>query len=260
MSEQRVALVTGGSRGIGRAISLELARSGYAVLINFNTNLDEAERTRSAVESEGGQAEVCQADVSAPSHRDLLVNFTMETYGRIDLLVNNAGIGPPARTDILDTDIDDYHQVLATNLTGPYFLTQRVAKAMIHLLETQRLPSPAIVNVSSIRAYTAAWNYGEYCISKAGLSMVTKLFARRLAEYGIKVYEIRPGVIETDMTAKPETRAYYNQLIGHGMAPIDRWGTPEDVARAVGMIARGDLPFSTGEVINVDGGWHLRSL
>jgi len=260
MSEQPVALVTGGSRGIGRAICLELARGGYAVLINFHHNLTEAERTRQAVEEAGGCAEICQADVSAPSHRDLLVDFTMETYGRIDLLVNNAGIAPPARTDILETDLATFNRILATNLTGPYFLSQRAAKVMLALLEAGQIRAPAIVNISSIRAYTAARNYGEYCVSKAGLSMVTALFARRLAEHGIRVYEIRPGVIETDMTSTPQAREYYGRLIGKGMAPLDRWGQPDDVARAVGMLARGDLPFSTGEVINVDGGWHLRWL
>ena len=260
MIDRKVALVTGGSRGIGRAISLELARAGYAVLINFHTKLGQAGQTRDLIHKSGGVAEICQADVSAPSHRDLLVDFTMETFGRIDLLVNNAGIAPPQRTDILETDIETFEHVLRTNLTGPYFLSQRVARVMIDLLADKQIPRPMIVNISSIRAYTAAWNYGEYCVSKAGLSMVTRLFASRLAEHGINVYEIRPGVIETDMTAKPEVREYYGKLIGNGLTPIDRWGKPGEVARAVGMLAREGLPFSTGEVINVDGGWHLRSL
>ena len=260
MIDRKVALVTGGSRGIGRAISLELARSGYAVLINFHTNLGRAEQTRETIQRAGGIADICQADVSAPSHRDLLVDFTMETYGRIDLLVNNAGIAPPRRTDILDTDVETFHRVLGTNLIGPYFLTQRVGKVMIGLLAHKQISRPTIVNISSIRAYTAAWDYGEYCISKAGLSMVTRLFACRLAEHGINVYEIRPGLIETEMTAAREVRDYYGQFIGKGMTPIDRWGKPEEVARAVGMLARQNLPFSTGEVINVDGGWHVRSL
>lgn len=260
MTDRKVALVTGGSRGIGRAVSVELARSGYAVLINFRTNFDEAERARHTIQEAGGTAEICQADVAAPSHRDLLIDFTMQTYGRIDLLVNNAGIGPQRRTDILETDLDTYNHILATNLTGPYFLAQKAAKVMIALLADKRIEAPAIINVSSIRAYTAAGNYGEYCISKAGLSMVTKLLAVRLAQYGINVYEIRPGVIDTDMTARPDVRAYYDERLDKGMTPINRWGRPEEVARAVAVVARGDLPFSTGEVINVDGGWHLRWL
>jgi len=260
MIDRKVALVTGASRGIGRAISLELARDGYAILVNFHTNLAEAERTRDLIAQQGGTAEVCQADVSAESHHELLVDFTLDTFGRIDLLVNNAGIGPAKRHDILETDLGVFKQILATNLVGPYFLTQRVAKVMIALLGGKKIPPPAIVNISSLRAYTTAPNYGEYCVSKAGLSMVTKLFAARLAEYGIRVYEIRPGLIDTEMTALPKVREYYNQFVGKGLAPIDRWGKPEEVARAVAMLARGDLPFSTGEVINVDGGFHLRRL
>ncbi|MHC4233860.1 MAG: 3-ketoacyl-ACP reductase, partial [Planctomycetota bacterium] len=248
MIDRRVALVTGGSRGIGRAISIELARSGYAVLINYHTDLGQAEQTRGVIQDAGGTAEICQADVAAPSHRDLLVDFTMETYGRVDMLVNNAGIAPPKRTDILETDIVTFTHVMGTNLVGPYFLSQRVAKVMIDLLGHKQIPRPMIVNISSIRAYTSAWNYGEYCVSKAGLAMVTQLFARRLAEHGINVYEIRPGVIETDMTASKEVRDYYDQFIGKGMTPIDRWGKPEEVASAVGMLARDNLPFSTGEV------------
>ncbi|HUU84674.1 MAG TPA: 3-ketoacyl-ACP reductase [Phycisphaerae bacterium] len=260
MTDQKVALVTGGSRGIGQAISLELARNGYVVLINFRSNFDEAEKTRHTIAEAGGTAEICQGDVADPSNRDLLIDFTMQTFGRLDLLVNNAGIGPKKRTDILETDLDTYNRILATNLTGPYFLAQKAARVMIALLADKRIQTPSIVNISSIRAYTAAGNYGEYCISKAGLSMVTKLLAVRLAEHGINVYEIRPGVIDTDMTRRPDVRAYYDERLAKGMVPINRLGTPEEVAKAVAMIARGDLPFSTGEVINVDGGWHLRWL
>jgi len=260
MIEQKVALVTGGSRGIGRAISIELANAGYAVLVNYNDNLEAAEETRQQIDKIGVPVEVCQGDVTAKSHRDLLVQFTMEHFGRIDLLVNNAGIAPKVRKDILETDGESFDAVLDANLRAPYFLTQRVAKAMIWLIEEKTIDSATIVNISSLRSYTTARNYGEYCISKAGLSMVTKLFAVRLAEYGINVYEVSPGVIETDMTDVEHVREYYNAKFAAGMAPINRWGKPEEVALAVGAIARGHFPFSTGTVFHTDGGFHLRQL
>lgn len=260
MTEQKVALVTGGSRGIGRAISLELADCGYLVIINYADNLGAAEETLEMVEKAGGTGELCQGDIAAKSHRDLVTDFVMERFGRIDMLVNNAGIGPQARKDILETDESNYHKVLETNLHGPYFLTQRVAREMVSLIEQKLIEEPIIINISSLRRYTPATNYGEYCISKAGLSMVTKLFAVRLAEHGIKVFEVSPGVIETDMTSSDAVREIYEKKFERGLAPINRWGQPGEVAKAVGAIARGCFPFSTGEVINVDGGFHLRHL
>ncbi len=260
MVKQKVALVTGGSRGIGRAVCLEVARAGYAVLINYNENLGAAEQVRQEVDRIGVPADVCQGDIAARSHRDLVVAFTMERFGRIDLLVNNAGIAPETRKDILETDESTFERILRTNLYGPYFLTQRVARVMIDLTASKAIDGAAIVNISSLRSYTTAPNYGEYCISKAGLSMVTKLFAARLAQYGINVYELSPGIIETDMTSTESVRAYYNSKLSAGLTPINRWGKPEEVALAVGAIARGHFPFSTGAVFHVDGGWHLRSL
>jgi len=260
MVKQKVALVTGGSRGIGRAICLELARCGYGVLINFRENLGAAEETRAQVEALGVPAEICQGDVAASSHRDLVVDFTLERLGRIDLLVNNAGIAPAQRKDILETDEASFERILRTNLHAPYFFSQRVARAMIDLIEEKIIDGGAIVNISSLRSYTTAPNYGEYCVSKAALSMVTRLFAARLAEFGINVYEISPGIIETDMTSARSVRDYYNAKFAQGLAPINRWGKPEEVASAVGAIARGSFPFSTGMVFHVDGGWHLRTL
>jgi len=260
MIEQKVALVTGGSRGIGRAICLELARTGYAVLINFNENLGAAEETRQAVERTGVPAEICQADVTARSHRDLLIQFTMERFGRIDLLVNNAGIAPPVRKDILETEEDSFDTILNANLRAPYFLTQGVARRMIELIQAKSIDHASIVNISSIRSYTSAKNYGEYCISKAGLSMVTRLFAARLAEHGIRVYEISPGIIDTDMTSPEHVRKLYNSKLAQGIMPINRWGKPEEVALAVGAIAKDHFPYSTGLVLHVDGGWNLREL
>ena len=260
MIEQKVALVTGGSRGIGRGICLEVAKVGYAVMINFNENLGAAEETRQRVQACDVPAGICQADVSVKSHRDLLVEYTMDRFGRIDLLVNSAGIAPKVRKDILETEEESYDRILNMNLKAPYFLTQRVAREMIDLIKAKAIPSAAIANISSLRSYTAAANYGEYCISKAGVSMVTKLFAVRLAEFGINVYEVSPGIIETDMTSSLATREYYNGKLAKGMTPINRWGKPEEVGRAVAAIARGDFPFSTGAVFDVDGGWHLRHL
>lgn len=260
MIEQKVALVTGGSRGIGRAICIELARAGYAVIINFHNDLGAAEKTREEVETLGVPADICQGDISAASHRDLIVTFSMERFGRIDLLVNNAGIAPKVRTDILETDEKSFDRILNVNLKAPYFLTQRVANEMVQLIKEGAIQGGTVVNISSLRSYTAARNYGEYCISKAGVSMVTTLFAVRLAEFGINVYEVAPGIIETDMTSSEATRTYYNGKIANGMAPINRWGKPEEVGLAVGSIARGAFPFSTGLVLHVDGGWHLREL
>ncbi len=260
MHDKKLALVTGGSRGIGRAICVDLAKLDYTVVINYREDMGAAEETLQLIEKNDGRADLCQGDISARSHRDLIVDYVMEQFGRIDLLVNNAGIAPNERRDILETEEESYHRVLNTNLHGPYFLTQRVAREMASLRQEQLIDTAAIVNISSLRRYTAAVSYGEYCISKAGLSMITKLFAVRLAEYGIGVYEISPGVIETDMTRSDTVRDYYDKKISAGLAPINRWGKPSEVASAVSAIARGDFPFSTGEVLNVDGGFHLRHL
>ena len=260
MNSKPVALVTGGSRGIGRAICVELARSDYNIVINFNENFAAAEETRGLVEDLGAVGEMCQADITSKSDRELLVEFALERFGRIDLLVNNAGIAPPVRQDVLETTEESYDRILNGNLRAPYFLTQIVAKRMIELLNARAIERGMIVNISSLRSYTAARNYGEYCISKAGVSMMTKLFAVRLAEHGINVYEICPGIIETDMTSSEVTREYYNSRFAKGMTPINRWGRPDEVALAVGAIAKGHFPFTTGAVFDVDGGWHLRQL
>ena len=190
--------------------------------------------------------------------RERLLADTLAAFGRIDLLVNNAGMGPRQRVDLLEVAEASYDEVMAVNLEGPFFLTQAAAKAMIALLKAGTIHAPKIVNIGSISAYTASINRAEYCISKAGMAMMTALFADRLATEGINVYEIRPGIIETDLTSV--AKAKYDALIADGLTPIRRWGQPEDVAAAVVAIAEGYLPFSTGEVINVDGGFHLRRL
>ncbi len=260
MTDQKVALVTGGSRGIGRAICVELAASDYAVALNYHENIGAAEETRALIEQAGSEAEVIQGDVTAKSHRDLIVAKTMERFGRIDLLVNNAGAAPAERKDILETEEASYDHILNINLRAPYFMTQRVANEMVALVRRKAIDRAAIVNISSLRRYTPAANYGEYCISKAGVSMITKLFAVRLAEFGIHVYELSPGIIETDMTSSESVRAFYDAKLADGMAPINRWGRPEDVALAVGAIARGAFPFSTGSIFDIDGGFHLRQI
>ena len=264
MSERRVALVTGASRGIGRAIAIELSRVNYDVMINFATNEAAADEAAAAVVGASPdpqiRVETCRASVADPAERDHLVNETRSRFGRLDLLVNNAGIAPARRVDLLEATVESFDQVLGTNLKGPYFLTQAIARWMIEQRATGTIEgySPAIVNISSISAYATSSERGDYCVSKAGLAMMTQLYAVRLASEGIRVYEIRPGIISTDMTSVVKEK--YDRLIDADLTPIKRWGEPEDVGRAVAAIATDMLPFSTGEVINVDGGFHLRRL
>jgi NAD(P)-dependent dehydrogenase (short-subunit alcohol dehydrogenase family) len=260
---RHVALVTGASRGIGRAIAVELGRVGYNVLINYRTNAAEAERTIEmvkAVAPDGASVDTCAADVANDDDRRKLVAHTRDVFGRVDLLVNNAGIAPEQRVDLLQTSGESFDHLLNVNLKGPFFLSQLIANWMIEQKNSGAVSdyAPAIVNIGSVSAYAASPERAEYCISKAGMAMMTKLFAARLASEGINVYEIRPGVIATDMTATVKEK--YDKAISGGLTPISRWGTPEDVGRAVAAIATGSFPFSTGEVINVDGGFHLRRL
>jgi len=254
----RVALVTGASRGIGRAIAVALGQSGWSVVVNYRGNVEAAQEAAQEVKVAGGRALLLQADIGVAGERDKLVHETMERCGRIDLLVNNAGMAPRQRADLLQMSESSYDEVMGVNLKGPFFLTQHIANVMIELLQQGKVASPIIINMGSMSAYTASVNRGEYCISKAGMGMMTALFAERLAEYGILVYQVRPGVIHTDMTHVVKAR--YDALIDGGLTPLKRWGQPQDVARAVLAIVQGYLPFSTGEVINVDGGFHLRRL
>jgi 3-oxoacyl-[acyl-carrier protein] reductase len=254
-----LALITGGGRGIGRGIALALASQGWNLAINYLANREAAEETQKEARNLGAEAALFQADVSQGDLREHLVKQVMQAFRRIDLLVNNAGIGPRQRVDLLVTSEASFDEVLQTNLKAPFFLSQRVALEMIRLLEAGLIQNPKIINIGSISAYTSSLNRGEYCISKAGLAMVTQLFADRLAEYGICVYEVRPGIIETEMSRAASDR--YNKLIfEEKLTPIQRWGQPEDVGQAVLAIAEGRLRFSTGEIINVDGGFHLRRL
>ncbi len=261
ITSRPVSLVTGAGRGIGRGIAIELAKLGHSIIINYAGNANAAQECLELVGEAGGDGITVQADVSSAADRARLVQEVIDFYGRIDLLVNNAGVAPAIRADLLEASEESFDRLISINLKGPYFLTQRVARVMIDQVKSGNLSSfgpPRIVTVSSISAYTASVNRGDYCVSKAGLSMMTALFAARLAEFGINVYEVRPGVIATEMTEGVKEK--YDMLIEQGAWPIRRWGQPEDVGRAVAVIARGDLPFSTGEVINVDGGFHLRTL
>ncbi len=262
-----VALITGASRGIGRGIALELAKLGCDLVINCARNVSAAQQTAAECLSlakgagKSIRSEVCQADIARAEDRRKLIDFTRSEFGRLDLLVNNAGVAPDVRADILEASEESFDRLININVKGPYFLTQLAAKWMIQLRKAgvpSTLLSPAIVTVSSNSAYTASTNRGDYCIAKAALSMLTPLYASRLAEYGINVYEIRPGIIATDMTGPVKDK--YDKLIIDGLTPIRRWGTPGDVGKAIAAIASGSLPFSTGEVINVDGGFHLRRL
>jgi NAD(P)-dependent dehydrogenase (short-subunit alcohol dehydrogenase family) len=235
-----------------------LAAQGWTVVVNYRGNAGAAQEAAGAITAAGGRSLIVQADIGDAADREKLVRTTLESYGRLDLLVNNAGMAPRQRMDLLATTEASYDEVMGVNLKGPFFLTQHVANVMIELLQQGLIDQPKIINIGSMSAYTASVNRGEYCISKAGLGMMTALFADRLAEYGILVYEVRPGVIATDMTSVVKER--YDHLIDGGLTPVKRWGEPDDVARAVLAIAQGYLPFSTGEVINVDGGFHLRRL
>lgn len=262
-----VALITGASRGIGRGIALELAQAGFDLVLNYAGNREAAEQTAAACLKRGAQQGrairvlPAQADVGEAADRERLLGVCRKQFGRLDLLVNNAGVAPAVRADLLEAGEESFDRLLRINLKGPFFLTQAAARWMIQQREADPSSSsyqPKIVFITSISAYTASINRGDYCISKAALSMVTKLFAARLAEHGIGVFEIRPGIIATDMTGPVKEK--YDRLIASGLTPIARWGQPEDIGRAVAAIASGAFPFSTGEVINVDGGFHLRIL
>jgi 3-oxoacyl-[acyl-carrier protein] reductase len=255
------ALVTGGSRGIGRAIVIELARLGFDIAINYVSNEGAAQDT--AVEARmarsGVLVETIGGDVGVPADREKILRFVRDRFRRLDLLVNNAGVAPAERADLLEATEESFDRLVRVNLKGPYFLSQAAARWMIEQRATAGKDyHPAIVNIGSVSAAAASVNRGDYCVSKAGVAMMTQLFAARLAEHGINVYEVRPGIISTDMTAGVKEK--YDELFATGVTPIRRWGTPEDVAQAVSAVAQGLLPYSTGEVIHVDGGFHIRRL
>jgi NAD(P)-dependent dehydrogenase (short-subunit alcohol dehydrogenase family) len=253
-----VALVTGSARGIGRAIAWRLAAEGHAVVVNYLKSQTAAAEVVQAIEQMGQSAIAVQADVASSADRGRLLAETLARFGRIDVLVNNAGITSPGRRDLLEATEESWDTVFATNLKGPFFLAQACARKMIDGIGGGRISKGTIVNVSSISAYAVSTNRADYCIAKSAMAMMTWLLADRLAQDGVLVYEVCPGIIASDMTAP--VRQKYDGMIAKGLTPIRRWGQPEDVASAVAMLVSGALAFSTGERINVDGGFHIRRL
>lgn len=244
---QKVAVVTGARRGIGKGIADLLKENGYTVV--YSASSPEME----------GEANYFPCDISKANDRAALAGYVMEQFGRVDLLVNNAGVACKERLDVLETTEESFERLLRVNTQGTFFMCQTFARVMIGCLSKGLEDyAPRMVNISSISAYTSSVSRGEYCVSKAGISMTTLLFADRLAQYGIPVFEVRPGIIKTDMTAGVTGK--YDKLIGEGVTPIRRWGTPEDVARCVLAAASGLLDFGTGTVLNADGGFHIRRL
>lgn len=244
-----VAVITGGTRGIGLGIANELLKNEFTVLIASRSESEESIDLRNKY---GEKVNFISCDISKEKDVNNLVLFAEEKFGKIDLLVNNAGVAPKERKDILEITGDDFDYVMDINLKGTFFVTQKMVRLLVKNEKSR------IVNISSMSSYTASVNRGEYCISKAGISMITKLFATRLAENGVSVFEIRPGIIETDMTAKVKEK--YEKMIAEGVTPIKRMGKPEDIGKCVLSIASGNFDFCTGTVIDCDGGFSVRSL
>jgi len=255
---KKAALVTGGSRGIGFGIARALAAAGYDLAINGVRSEQNAVNSLNELKSLGIDAIYCQGDIGEKDDREKIVEKAFEHFGSIDVLVNNAGIAPTVRKDILELDEENYDRLLDTNLKGTFFFTQQVANRMLKRKGEDPSYSPCIITITSISSEVASVNRGEYCMSKAGLSMMTKLFATRLGEANIPVYEVQPGIISTDMTAGVKDK--YDRLISDGLTIDKRWGTPEDIGRIVAALAKGDIPYSTGQVIYADGGMGVRRL
>lgn len=256
--ESRVAIVTGGARGIGLGIARELASEGWRLMLNGVR--PEIDVTQALTELRAIHPDIayCAANISVAAERERLVSATLSRFGRIDSLVNNAGITSPGRKDLLEADESSFDQVMGINLKGPFFLTQLVARQMILQREANTAFRGSIVFVSSVSAEIVSTNRGDYCLSKAGLGMATKLWAARLAEYHIGVYEVRPGVIRSDMTAGVTEK--YDRLIADGLTLEQRWGEVGDVGRAILVLLRGDLPYATGQVLKIDGGMTIRTM
>ncbi|MCF6268978.1 MAG: 3-ketoacyl-ACP reductase [Melioribacteraceae bacterium] len=263
MEEEKIAFVTGAGKGIGRGIALSLSKKGFIVVgngrsfdpKNLENGLFEVKKT---IELSGGIFFPIQGDVSLAEDRDRMVDAIYNEYGKIDILVNNAGVAPLKRLDMLETTEESYDRVMDINLKGPFFLTQAIANKMIEHKKENPKMKPIIIFVTSISVYYSSPSRAEYCISKAGLSNVSTLYAHRLAEHGINVYEIRPGITATDMTTGVKEK--YDKLIAEGLVPQNRWGTPEDIGRSVAALAIGDFPYSTGTIIEASGGMQIQRL
>lgn len=259
MTARPVALVTGARRGIGRGISYALAEKGFDVVVNDLESDDDFEATLQGIRDRGGQAYAVMGDIADIDGHQALIDSAAGAAERLDCLVNNAGVSVLSRGDLLDVTAESYDRCVNINLRGTFFLTQCFAKYLL-ANNASHEHHRSIVTVSSINAEAVSVNRGEYCIAKTGLAMMTKLFALRLAEAGIGVYEVRPGVIETDMTSAPEVRERYTKFINSGNVPIARWGQPQDIGQAVATLASGDLPYNVGQAIYVDGGINLVQL
>lgn len=248
-----VALITGGARGIGYGISAKLAADGWNLMLAGRRSESDVAETLEKLRQGGGEIEYFQGDMGDSSSRSELIEATIDRFGALNALVNNAGVAPKERLDMLDASEESFEWVLGINLQGPYFLTQLAAKRMIELKRRDPSATCCVVNISSISATVASINRGEYCVSKAGVAMATKLWASRLGEFDIPVYEIRPGVTKTDMTTAVSEK-YDRLIMEEGLCVQKRWGMPEDTGKAVAMLLRGDLAYSTGQVIMIDGG------
>lgn len=253
-----VAIVTGGTRGIGLGIARALARDGWRLALCGRRSEDEVRGTLDELRRVGDDVSYDAVDIARTADHEAFVSGVTAKLGGVDALVNNAGRGPRVRADLLEATEQSFDEILRTNLAGPYFLTQRVARQLVNARRANPSSSGAIVFVTSVSATMVSTNRGEYCVSKSGLAMAAQLFAARLAEHDIPVYDVRPGIIETDMTAP--VREIYDRRIAEGLVPARRWGTPDDVGRVVAALLRGDAPYATGSVIHVDGGLSIPRL
>lgn len=259
MNNKPVAVITGASRGIGRAVALSLATEGFDIAaIARSVDSEGMGILATEIEKTGAEFFPIGLDISCTGCQTEVVTNILERYGRIDFLVNNAGVAPLQRNDLLEMTEESYDRVMNINLKGPVFFAQKIAKEMIWLKQTISDYKPVIVFITSISAYITSTNRAEYCVSKAGLSMTSSLFADRLARECVRVYELRPGIIQTDMTVKVKDK--YDKMIAEGLIPQQRWGLPEDIGKAVASIARGNFDFSTGMVFEISGGLNIHKL
>lgn len=262
-TDRPVAIITGVSRGIGRSIAISLSGTGYDIAgISSSIGTPETERQtaelKSSIKSNGTEFEPFRLDISKIESQQDVVESVLGRFGRVDMLVNNAGVAPLQRMDVMETTAESYDHVMGINLRGPLFFTQKVVRIMLELSGKISDYKPLVVFITSVSAVLASTNRIEYCISKAGLSMASQVFADRLAKTDIRVYEVRPGIIETDMTAPVKSK--YDEMIANGLIPQGRWGYPEDIAKAVVAISRGYFDYSTGGIFEVSGGMNIRRL
>lgn len=257
-SNNRVALITGGARGIGLGIAKSLAADGYSLALNGVRPEDQVADVLTEFRDAGTEVVYYQGDVGSAADRSSIIGNVKDKFGRLDVLINNAGITSPGRKDLLEADEESFDRVVAVNLKGPYFLTQLAANFMIELREGGIDADPCVINVSSISAEFVSTNRGDYCLTKAATGMATKLWATRLSEHDIRVYEIQPGIIKSDMTSGVTEK--YDRLFEGGLALEKRWGEPEDIGRAVATLVRGDIPYASGQVLYLDGGMRIPRL